>query len=105
MLVFGVPVLLFVLDRRRIARSPLRQAAFKGLVLYALLCLSDGALDNIPVMAFYWFVYMVFLEGWPGGLDLVAPVPLAANRISRNAEVAPKALCTIPVAGDMGLQT
>ena len=33
----------------------------------------DGALDFIPVMAFYWFVYAVYLYGWPGDKPLVLP--------------------------------
>ncbi len=47
-------------------RSPLQRAALKGLVIYIVMAGIDGALDFIPVMAFYWFVYAVFLYGWPG---------------------------------------
>lgn len=51
-------------------QSPLRRAALKGLVIYIVMAGVDGALDFIPVMAFYWFVYAVFLYGWPGGQTL-----------------------------------
>jgi len=61
---FGSPVLLLALDRSAL-RSPSRRAALKGLVLYAFLAIVDGGFDYIPVMAFYWFVYMIYLFGWP----------------------------------------
>jgi hypothetical protein len=47
----------------------MRRAAFQGLVLYIVLAGMDGALNYIPVMAFYWFAYMVYLFGWPGQPD------------------------------------
>lgn len=50
-----------------ILKAPLKRAALKGLVIYIVMAGADGALDFIPVMAFYWFVYAVFLYGWPGG--------------------------------------
>ncbi len=59
------PLLVLAWDTSAL-RSPLRMAAFSGLMLYALLAASDGAFVLIPVMAFYWFVYTVFLHGWPG---------------------------------------
>jgi hypothetical protein len=34
-----------------------------------VLAAGDGALDYIPVMAFYWFTYTVFLCDWPGRLS------------------------------------
>jgi hypothetical protein len=63
-LLMGSPLLLLLIDRSAL-RSPLRRAALKGLVLYAALAFSDGAFDLIPVMAFYWFVYMIYLFDWP----------------------------------------
>ncbi len=57
----------------RIMRSPLQRAALKGLVIYVAMAGIDGALDFIPVMAFYWFVYAVFLYGWPGERPLLLP--------------------------------
>ena len=66
-----------------VLREPLKRAALKGLVIYIVMAGVDGALDFIPVMAFYWFVYAVFLYGWPGGDPLVArqqrPVPAAGT--------------------------
>lgn len=50
----------------RLLRAPLQRAALKALVLYIFMAAMDGALDFIPVMAFYWFVYAVYLYGWPG---------------------------------------
>ncbi len=57
----------------RAMRSPLQRAALKGLVIYMLMAATDGALDFIPVMAFYWFVYAIFLYGWPGDRPMVLP--------------------------------
>ncbi len=54
-----------------VMRSPLQRAALKGLILYILMACFDGALDFIPVMAFYWFVYAVYLYGWPGDRPFV----------------------------------
>ena len=59
------PLLVLACDTSAL-RSPLRMAAFSGLMLYALVAASDGAFVLIPIMAFYWFVYTVFLHGWPG---------------------------------------
>lgn len=64
-LVMGSPLLVLLWTGDAL-RSPLRRAALKSLLIYAVMATSDGALDFIPVMAFYWFVYSVFLYGWPG---------------------------------------
>lgn len=61
-----VSPLIVLLWSGKVMRSPLRRAALKALLVYAVMAASDGALDFIPVMAFYWFVYSVFLYGWPG---------------------------------------
>ncbi len=61
------PVILLLWDRS-VLQSPIRRAALKGLMIYIVMAGIDGALDFIPVMAFYWFVYAVLLYGWPGGL-------------------------------------
>ncbi len=58
------PLLLLVLDSRALS-SPIRRSALKGLILYMLLALSDGAFVFLPTMAFYWFVYMIYIYGWP----------------------------------------
>ena len=59
------PLILLLWDGTAL-QSPLRRAALKGLMIYIVMAGIDGALDFIPVMAFYWFVYTVFLYGWPG---------------------------------------
>jgi hypothetical protein len=58
------PIVLLVLEPQAL-RSPMRRAALQGLVLYIVLGASDGGLDFIPVMAFYWFAYMIYLFDWP----------------------------------------
>ena len=65
-----VSPLLILAGDFRVMRSPLQRAALKGLVIYIAMAGIDGALDFIPVMAFYWFVYAVFLYGWPGDRPL-----------------------------------
>lgn len=64
------PLLILLLDRRAL-HDPVRKAALKGLLTYALISTSDGALNFIPVMAFYWFAYMIFIFGMPGRLSIV----------------------------------
>ena len=59
------PLLIVLMDRRAL-HDPVRKAALKGLLTYALISTSDGAISLIPVMAFYWFTYMIFLFGMPG---------------------------------------
>ena len=66
-----------------IIRSPLQRAALKGLILYMVMAAVDGALDFIPVMAFYWFVYAVFLYGWPGDRSLVLARKSRSSRHDR----------------------
>jgi hypothetical protein len=73
-LIFVMPILL-ILANRSLLRSPIRRAACKGLVLYMIVSAADGALLLIPVLAFYWFAYMIFLEGWPGGLEMLPVNP------------------------------
>jgi hypothetical protein len=51
-------------------RSPMRRAALKGLILYMLMAGIDGAYNYIPMMAFYWFAFMIFLAGWPKSWSL-----------------------------------
>lgn len=65
LLIFLGPVLIAVMDSR-IVHFPVRRAALKGLILYAIVASIDGATNLIPVMAFYWFIYMTFLFGLPG---------------------------------------
>ena len=68
------PVLLLLFDRRSL-RSPFRRAALQGLILYIILGASDGGLDFIPVMAFYWFTYMIYLFDWPPSQPTEEAVP------------------------------
>ncbi len=65
----------------QILRSPLQRAAAKGLIIYIAMAGIDGALDFIPVMAFYWFVYAVFLYGWPGDRPVPLPRPAAPLKL------------------------
>ena len=73
-----VSPLLVLLWTGNVMRSPLRRAALKSLLIYAVMATSDGALDFIPVMAFYWFVYSVFLYGWPGMQGQLQVRPLSS---------------------------
>lgn len=65
LLIFLSPLLLIALFPR-LLRSPTNRAAAKGLILYAIVAVADGATNLIPVLAFYWFTYMIFVYGWPG---------------------------------------
>ena len=85
LLIFTLPLFLLLRDPGCL-RSPLRTAALKALLLYIILMFVDGAINFIPVMAFYWFVYMVFLHGWPGGLD-VSPSSLTPRRAQAASTV------------------
>ena len=71
-LVMISPLIVLLCDLSAL-RSPIRMAAFTGLVLYSVLAISDGAFVLIPVMAFYWFAYSVFLYGWPGTQKAYVP--------------------------------
>ena len=76
--------LIIVAGDPRLMQSPLKRAALKGLVIYIAMAGIDGALDFIPVMAFYWFVYAVFLYGWPGDRPLVLTETVAGpGRLGR----------------------
>ncbi len=58
------PLLLLFYDSSPL-RSPVRRAALKGMVLYIILANVDAAFVFIPSTAFFWFVYMIYLYGWP----------------------------------------
>jgi hypothetical protein len=81
------PLLLVPVDLRAL-KSPTRRAALRGLCLYIVMAASDGAFNFIPTMAFYWFVYMIFLFGWPGARDAEAPMAarLHPHRFSSGPE-------------------
>lgn len=59
LLIFLSPIFLYTYSR---PKSPTSRAAYKGLVLYSLVAAIDGAILFIPVMAFYWFTFMVALQ-------------------------------------------
>jgi hypothetical protein len=65
MLIFVTPVLI-ILWKPWLTHTPTRRAAAKGLILYAAVASLDSAIVLIPVMAFYFFAYMVLLHGMPG---------------------------------------
>lgn len=71
------PVLLLFVDGSAM-QSPVRRAALKGLVLYSFLAGVDSGLNFIPTMAFFWFVYMIYLHGWPP--------PHASTQTHRNLD-------------------
>ena len=77
------PVFLLFVDSTAL-QSPTRRAALKGLILYAFLAGIDGGFNYIPTMAFYWFVYMIYLFGWPAahGSKLVAAEKLPSPAFS-----------------------
>jgi hypothetical protein len=52
---------LWLVRLKRLRQNKLGIAAWMGLMLYPVLGCIDGAMDFIPVMAFYWFAYMIFL--------------------------------------------
>jgi len=61
-LLFCSPVLLAI-RFEELRRTTLQVAALQGLILYIPLAAMDGALNYIPTMAFYWFLWMLFIYG------------------------------------------
>jgi hypothetical protein len=61
-LLLGSPVLV-VLVNKSLLQNPIRAAALKGLLLYAAIAWADGAINYIPVMAFYWFILQILIYG------------------------------------------
>ena len=86
-LIMFSPVILLLWDQS-VLRSPVRRAALKGLMIYIAMGAIDGALDFIPVMAFYWFVYSVFLYGWPGSHAVFQPAAASGPEPSPEAAAA-----------------
>jgi hypothetical protein len=63
LLYFLAPVFLTFYDGL-VLQNPIRRAALKGMILYFFMAWVDGAIDYIPVMAFYW-IAAIFLIYWP----------------------------------------
>jgi hypothetical protein len=59
-LLFCSPMLLAAVFKE-LRRSSIQVAALEGLVLYIALAGMDGALNYIPTMTFYWFLWMLFI--------------------------------------------
>lgn len=60
-LLFCSPLIL-ALEFKELRQSQIQMAALQGLVLYIALAAMDGAIDYIPTMAFYWFLWMLLLH-------------------------------------------
>lgn len=89
------PILVLFTDRS-LLRSPVKSAAFQGLIIYAVLAWSDGAFVLIPVMAFYWFAYMVFLFGWPNEQEVLAAQPAHKRFRSKLSRYRPRLTQPVP---------
>ena len=77
LVLFSCPLGFGFIDRT-IRSSGLRQAAVRGVLLYAIIAWSDGAIEFIPVMCFYWFTMAVAIHG----RDLPIPSPTAERERS-----------------------
>lgn len=64
LLLFTAPLILFF-SFKSLRQSSIQIAAVQGLTLYIFLAAMDGALNYIPTMAFYWFLWMLLLYGAP----------------------------------------
>ena len=91
LLILMSPLLLLAVYPKLVA-GPVQRSAAKGLILYSILAASDGAINLIPVLAFYWFAYMVFLYGLPGGESRVKGLERADRPLSSRgaATVGPR---------------
>lgn len=69
-LLFCAPLFL-VATFKELRRTPLQLVACQGLVLYIFLAAMDGAVNYIPTMAFYWFLWMLFIYGGRDQAQLV----------------------------------
>lgn len=87
-----VSPVLFLIWNPEVLNVPMRRAALKGLMIYIVLAAGDGALVFIPVMAFYWFTYTVFVCDWPGNLS---------KRMTERAERVRKPVQGPPLKGTL----
>jgi hypothetical protein len=69
-LLFFSPIVLAI-RFKELRRTTLQVAALQGLILYIPLAGMDGALNYIPTMAFYWFLWMLFIYGGPFNMPRV----------------------------------
>jgi len=69
-LLFCSPLILAIAFKE-LRRTPLQVAALQGLVLYIALAAMDGALNYIPTMAFYWFLWMLLIHGGGHQMEFV----------------------------------
>lgn len=83
-LIFALPVLMLAVRPQSLS-DPVRRMALKGLVLYVIVSASDGATNLIPVMAFFWFTYSVYLFGMPGTQHSVAMPSIPAHALGSSA--------------------
>jgi len=61
LLLFCSPLLISIFFSE-LRRTAIQAAALQGLVLYIALAAMDGALNYIPTMAFYWFLWMLLIH-------------------------------------------
>ncbi len=88
-LIFAFPFVLALLYPR-VLRDPVRRMALKGIGLYVIVAVSDGAANLIPVLVFFWFVYSVFLFGLPGGatVSVAEAAPLSSFSAGAHSSAA-----------------
>ena len=72
-LLFCSPLLLAIVFKE-LRNTPLKIAALQGLVLYIALAAMDGALNYIPTMAFYWFLWTLLVYDGSNQADLTKKV-------------------------------
>lgn len=85
-LLFCSPLLLAAAFKE-LRRTSIQVAALEGLVLYIALAGMDGALNYIPTMAFYWFLWMLFIYARGQGSDgrTAALTDMHARRVSADS--------------------
>jgi len=86
LLVFTAPLVLFF-SFKSLRQSPIQIAAAQGLTLYIFLAAMDGALNYIPTMAFYWFLWMLLLHGASQVRN--ESLPLYPSRITNEPRLVP----------------
>ncbi|MCQ2009269.1 hypothetical protein NOM01_04575 [Sporolactobacillus sp. STSJ-5] len=59
------PIILHFMKFNSFSKSEYKKSLVSGLIIYLLISCSDGAVQYIPVMVFYWFVVGLLLSGNP----------------------------------------